>query len=180
MGCFGRKNVSTPHIDSLVASGVKFTQWISAAPICTPSRAALQTGRCGTLQRQEIEPLPAWCGRVGGRLDCVSPTAPTQTHQHVRGCPRPRSPPPHTHRRQRPLPRPISACVGGPLHRGVATQKRSPRAPVPPTPQTCRHPLIGHGTTQGTPSGRGAWATWKSSASSRRHPTRAASTQPRR
>ena len=36
LGCFGRKNVSTPHIDSLVASGVKFTQWISAAPICTP------------------------------------------------------------------------------------------------------------------------------------------------
>ena len=42
---FGSPNVSTPHIDGLMASGVKFTSWVSAAPICTPSRAALQTGR---------------------------------------------------------------------------------------------------------------------------------------
>jgi len=41
----GRQNVSTPHTDRLIRSGIQFTQWISAAPICTPSRAALQTGR---------------------------------------------------------------------------------------------------------------------------------------
>mmetsp|Transcript_18280 Transcript_18280/g.33803 ORF Transcript_18280/g.33803 Transcript_18280/m.33803 type:complete len:552 (+) Transcript_18280:64-1719(+) len=45
LGCFGRQNISTPHIDEIAANGVKFTQWISAAPICTPSRAAFQTGR---------------------------------------------------------------------------------------------------------------------------------------
>jgi arylsulfatase A-like enzyme len=43
--CFGRANVSTPHIDGLARDGVRLTQWLSAAPICTPSRAALQTGR---------------------------------------------------------------------------------------------------------------------------------------
>ena len=42
---FGSTNVSTPHISALIDSGMRFTQWISAASICTPSRAALQTGR---------------------------------------------------------------------------------------------------------------------------------------
>ncbi len=45
MGAFGRANISTPHVDSLARDGLKFTQWLSAAPICTPSRAGLQTGR---------------------------------------------------------------------------------------------------------------------------------------
>ena len=44
LGAYGAPNVSTPHVDSLAASGVKFTHWVSAASICTPSRAALQTG----------------------------------------------------------------------------------------------------------------------------------------
>ena len=45
LGCFGRQNISTPNIDSLATDGIKFTQWLSADSICTPSRAALQTGR---------------------------------------------------------------------------------------------------------------------------------------
>jgi arylsulfatase A-like enzyme len=45
LAAFGSPNVSTPHVDKLVSQGMKFTQWISAAPICTPSRAAFQTGR---------------------------------------------------------------------------------------------------------------------------------------
>eukprot|EP00750_Incisomonas_marina_P026224 INCI5883.6.p1 GENE.INCI5883.6~~INCI5883.6.p1 ORF type:complete len:374 (-),score=50.85 INCI5883.6:6-1127(-) len=45
IGVFGRENISTPHVDSLAHDGLKLTQWLSAAPICTPSRAGLQTGR---------------------------------------------------------------------------------------------------------------------------------------
>eukprot|EP00042_Codosiga_hollandica_P058666 m.888254 g.888254 ORF g.888254 m.888254 type:complete len:519 (+) comp59927_c0_seq3:5005-6561(+) len=45
LSCFGRQNISTPNIDALALQGIKFTQWMSAAAICTPSRAALQTGR---------------------------------------------------------------------------------------------------------------------------------------
>ncbi len=63
---FGSKNVSTPNIDRLIASGARFTHWVSAAPICTPSRAALQTGRypirtgcIGNVERYRVIPTPA-------------------------------------------------------------------------------------------------------------------------
>ncbi|MCA9268140.1 MAG: sulfatase-like hydrolase/transferase [Planctomycetales bacterium] len=45
MNCYGAKDLSTPVMDSLAASGVRFTQFYSAAPVCSPSRAALMTGR---------------------------------------------------------------------------------------------------------------------------------------
>ena len=44
-GCYGAKDLVTPAIDGLAARGVRFTQFYSAAPVCSPSRAALLTGR---------------------------------------------------------------------------------------------------------------------------------------
>lgn len=44
-GCYGAKDLVTPAIDSLAARGVRFTQFYSGAPVCSPSRAALLTGR---------------------------------------------------------------------------------------------------------------------------------------
>src|SRR5579862_3950646 len=43
--CYGAKDLVTPGIDSIAAHGVRFTQFYSAAPICSPSRAGLLTGR---------------------------------------------------------------------------------------------------------------------------------------
>lgn len=45
VNCFGAKDLTTPHMDSLAKRGVKFTQFYSAAPVCSPSRAAVITGR---------------------------------------------------------------------------------------------------------------------------------------
>jgi arylsulfatase len=45
--CYG-SNLSTPNIDKLAAEGVRFTNWTSADPVCSPSRAALLTGRYPT------------------------------------------------------------------------------------------------------------------------------------
>lgn len=43
-GCYGNKNAATPNIDSLAKTGVVFqTCW--AAPICSPTRAMMLTGR---------------------------------------------------------------------------------------------------------------------------------------
>ena len=44
-GCYGSSDLSTPHIDALAARGVRFTQFYAAAPVCSPSRAGLLTGR---------------------------------------------------------------------------------------------------------------------------------------
>jgi arylsulfatase A-like enzyme len=45
IGAFGATDVATPHIDSLATNGAKFTQFYSASPVCSPSRAGLLTGR---------------------------------------------------------------------------------------------------------------------------------------
>ena len=43
LGCFGSKNINTPHIDRLAAEGTRFTSFYAQA-VCGPSRAALMTG----------------------------------------------------------------------------------------------------------------------------------------
>mgnify|MGYP000241753471 CR=1 FL=1 len=45
LGCYGHPTIRTPNLDRLAAEGSRFTQFYSAAPLCSPSRAALLTGR---------------------------------------------------------------------------------------------------------------------------------------
>ena len=44
LGCYGGKQGPTPRIDRLATEGTRFTQYYSAAPICSPSRCGIITG----------------------------------------------------------------------------------------------------------------------------------------
>jgi arylsulfatase A-like enzyme len=56
LGCYGSPTIRTPHLDRMAAEGLRFTDFYSAAEVCTPSRAALLTGR-----------LPIRSGMCGNR-----------------------------------------------------------------------------------------------------------------
>lgn len=45
LSIYGRKNYSTPVLDSFAKEGMRFTQAYAAAPVCTPSRVAFMTGK---------------------------------------------------------------------------------------------------------------------------------------
>ncbi len=55
LGCFGHPTIRTPHLDQMATEGMKLTSFYVAAPVCTPSRAGLLTGR-----------LPVRSGMSGG------------------------------------------------------------------------------------------------------------------
>ena len=45
LGCYGGTEAKTPCIDALAAGGIKFTDYHSNGAVCSPTRAALMTGR---------------------------------------------------------------------------------------------------------------------------------------
>jgi len=47
LGCYG-SNIPTPNLDQMASEGVLFEQFCSSSPVCSPSRAALLTGRYST------------------------------------------------------------------------------------------------------------------------------------
>ena len=70
---------------------MKFTQWISAASICTPSRASLQTGRypirtgcMGNVEQFRVIPTPASPGGLDPRTEtslAAAPSSGIRTHR---------------------------------------------------------------------------------------------------
>ncbi len=84
LGCYGSPTIRTPHLDQMAAEGLRFTDFYSAAEVCTPSRAALLTGSC------------RFAVACAGLAACCFQTP-------KEGCPRQRSPSPR-HSRKRAMP----------------------------------------------------------------------------
>ena len=45
LSCYGSDFINTPHIDALAKNGIRFTDYHSNGAVCSPTRAALMTGR---------------------------------------------------------------------------------------------------------------------------------------
>lgn len=45
LSCYGNDRVSTPNVDRIAAEGIKLTQFYAAAPVCSPTRASVLTGK---------------------------------------------------------------------------------------------------------------------------------------
>ncbi len=63
VGCYGATDIRTPHLDRMAAEGTRFTDFSVTSPLCTPSRAALMTGK--------------YPGRVGLATGVLRPDAQT-------------------------------------------------------------------------------------------------------
>ena len=74
LGCQGNTDIPTPRIDELAAGGVRFTQGYVTAPVCSPSRAGLLTGRYQQRFGHEFNPGKAdrESGQFGLPLDQVT------------------------------------------------------------------------------------------------------------
>lgn len=44
LGCYGQKQIQTPHIDRMAAEGLRFTDFYAGSTVCAPSRCVLMTG----------------------------------------------------------------------------------------------------------------------------------------
>ena len=65
VGFQGCKDIPTPSIDSLAANGVRFTSGYVSCPVCSPTRAGVNTGRYQQRFGHEFNPGPAPGGDVG-------------------------------------------------------------------------------------------------------------------
>lgn len=77
LGAYGRSDVSSPRLDELAAQGILFTRAHATAPLCSPSRGSLFTGRYpqsngliglahhGWEYRPEVRTLPAILSAAG-------------------------------------------------------------------------------------------------------------------
>lgn len=63
LACYGAKDIRTPQLDRMAAEGTRFTDFSVTSPLCTPSRAALMTGK--------------YPGRVGLAVGVLRPDAQT-------------------------------------------------------------------------------------------------------
>jgi arylsulfatase A-like enzyme len=77
LSCFGNPLVKTPNIDNLAKEGIKFTNFYANAPICSPSRVALNTGQYPMRYKIHTRLGNAEYNKEHALADFLDPSAPT-------------------------------------------------------------------------------------------------------
>ena len=77
VGCYGGKIAPTPHLDRLAREGMRFTQYYSASPICSPSRCGLLTGQYPARWNVTSYLQTRAGNRACGMVDFLEPKAPS-------------------------------------------------------------------------------------------------------
>ena len=72
LGCYGHPRIKTPNIDMLAKKGMRFTQFYTTSPVCTPSRASFMTGRHPQRFNIHHADLPETTPRYPLPLDAVT------------------------------------------------------------------------------------------------------------
>ena len=83
LGCYGSTYHRSPHLDHLAAQSLRFTQAYAAAPVCTPTRAAILTGKSPARLDMTIWHEGAVDGGPGDRLLRNAKSAPNLSHDEV-------------------------------------------------------------------------------------------------
>lgn len=76
VGCFGGRLAETPNLDRMARDGIRFGQYYSAAPICSPSRCGLITGQFPARWRITSYLQTRAGNRACGQADFLDPSAP--------------------------------------------------------------------------------------------------------
>lgn len=100
-GCYGQQKIETPNIDALSECGVRLTDMYSAAPLSSPARCGLLTGRHAGHAQIRANDEMEWRGDVWNheamlRDSTLEGQAPLEagTRRSARSCSRPDTPRP--------------------------------------------------------------------------------------
>ena len=72
LACYGHPHIKTPNLDKLAKKGMRFTQFYTTSPVCTPSRASFMTGRHPQRFNIHHADLPETTPRYPLPLDAVT------------------------------------------------------------------------------------------------------------
>src|SRR5271169_1030561 len=88
LGCYGSRFHRTPALDKLATAGMRFTDAYAACPVCSPTRAALLTGK-----------TPARLGLTGWPAGPIGPIRRSSVRRCRSSCPQRRQPWPRRSRK---------------------------------------------------------------------------------
>jgi len=72
LGCYGHPHIKTPNLDKLAKKGMRFSQFYTTSPVCTPSRASFMTGKHPQRFNIHHADLPETTPRYPLPLDAVT------------------------------------------------------------------------------------------------------------